>query len=485
MINYRLIYKVLGSLLLLEALFLLCCLGVSLFYFEDDIVAFALSVVAALIGAVVLHFMGREADNALTRRDAYLLVTLTWLMFSVFGSLPFIISGYVTHPVDAFFETMSGFTTTGASVIGRVERLPHGLLFWRSMTQWVGGLGIVFFTIAIIPSMVGGTVRVFAAEATGPMRAKMHPRLGTTAKWIWSIYIALTIACGVLFYVEGMGGFDSVNYAMTITATGGFATHSEATGFYRDTAIDYTAIAFMFLSGVSFTMLYALIFKGQVKRFFSNSEFKLYGTLTIAITVAIGLFLVLANGYTPIDALKSALFQTVSFLTTTGMFNDNVALWPHAVWILLCFCMFVGGCSGSTSGGFKCVRLVMVLKILQNELKHILHPKAVLPVKVNGTTIAYGQQMTLMAFFAAYFVLVLVTHFIMVLTGIDSVNAFAVAMSCASNVGPTLGLEVGSAMSWADFPAIVKWLLSGLMLMGRLEIFSVVVLFTPAFWKDH
>ena len=222
MINFKLIYKILGSLLLLEAMFILVCIGVSLFYHEDDIMAFSITLVLMFIGAIILRFMGRNASNNLGRRDAYLLVTLTWIIFSLFGSFPFSISGYIPNFTNAFFETISGFTTTGASIIDVVEVLPHGLLFWRSMTQWIGGLGIVFFTIAILPSMVGGTVKVFAAEATGPIRAKMHPRLSTNAKWIWSIYLTLTIGCAIMFYFGGMDLFDCMNYAMTITATGGF-----------------------------------------------------------------------------------------------------------------------------------------------------------------------------------------------------------------------------------------------------------------------
>ena len=353
------------------------------------------------------------------------------------------------------------------------------------MTQWIGGLGIVFFTIAILPSMVGGTVKVFAAEATGPIRAKMHPRLSTNAKWIWSIYLTLTIGCAIMFYFGGMGLFDCMNYAMTITATGGFATHSESTGFYHSAFIDYTSITFMFLSGISFTMLYAMIFKGRVKQFFKNTELKLYCALVVIATTVITYFLLRYNDYTLEEGIKNALFQVVSFLTTTGVFNDDAAQWHHITWVVLSVCMFFGGCAGSTAGGFKCVRGVMVLKIVQNELKHILHPKAVLPVKVNGMSVAYGQQMTLMAFFAAYFMLALVSYFIMILAGVDSTNSFTIALSCASNVGPTLGLEIGPTMSWDVLPDVVKWLLSLLMLMGRLEIFSVVVLFTPSFWKDN
>ena len=485
MVNFRIISKIIGSLLFIEAFFMSWCAIMAIAFHEDDQMAFIMSMLITFGCGFLFLFMGRHAQNTLSRHDAYLLVTSVWVIFSLFGMFPFLIHGSITNLTDAYFETISGFTTTGASIFDDVECLPHGILFWRSLTQWVGGLGIVFFTIAILPSMVGGTVKVFAAEATGPIRAKMHPRLSTNAKWIWSIYLTLTIGCAIMFYFGGMDLFDCMNYAMTITATGGFATHSESTGFYHSAFIDYTSITFMFLSGISFTMLYAMIFKGRVKQFFKNTELKLYCALVVIATTVITYFLLRYNDYTLEEGIKNALFQVVSFLTTTGVFNDNAAQWHHITWVVLSVCMFFGGCAGSTAGGFKCIRGVMVLKIVQNELKHILHPKAVLPVKVNGFSVAYGQQMTLMAFFAAYFMLSLVSYFIMILAGVDSTNSFTIALSCASNVGPTLGLEIGPTMSWDILPDVVKWLLSILMLMGRLEIFSVVVLFTPSFWKDN
>jgi len=484
-LNIKLIYKIIGSLLFLEAVFLLICLGISLFYMEDDMLAFLLSFIIIIIGGILFRYAGRNATNTLGRRDAYLLVTLTWIIFSLFGCLPFLASGYVSSPTDAFFETMSGFTTTGASVIDDVERLPHALLFWRSLTQWIGGLGIVFFTIAIIPSLVGGNMKVFSAEATGPIRAKMHPRLTTTAKWIWSIYLLLTVGCAAAFYIFGMSIFDCLNYAMTVTATGGFSTHNDPTGYYHSAGIDYSSIVFMFLAGISFTLLYTSIFKGRIKQLFKNSEFKLYCALVIICTLLIVIFLCIYNNYTVDDAIRYGLYQVVSFLTTTGVFNVDAAQWPHFTWVVLCVCMFFGGCAGSTAGGFKCVRGVMILKIVRNEFKRILHPKAILPVKVNDTNINYSAQVTLMAYFAAYMFLALLSYLVMVLTGIDNTNAITVALSCASNIGPTLSLEIGPSISWTMLPIAVKWILSALMLMGRLEIFSVAILFTPEFWKDN
>ncbi|MBQ5579512.1 MAG: TrkH family potassium uptake protein, partial [Prevotella sp.] len=461
------------------------CMGMAIYLGEDDSLAFIISVILTVLGGIIFKYIGRDADNSLGRREAYLLVTLTWIIFSLFGSFPYMISGYITNFTNAYFETISGFTTTGCSIIDDVEVLPHGLLFWRTMTQWIGGLGIVFFTIAIIPSLVGGNVKVFSAEATGPIRAKMHPRLGTTAKWIWSIYSLLTIGCGVCYYLAGMGLFDCLNYAMTTTATGGFSTHNASTGYFHNPYIDYTAILFMFLSGTSFTLLYTTLFKGRIKQFFKNSEFRFYVIIVLIATTIITLFLINDNGYKVADAIRVSLFQVTSFITTTGIFNDDAAKWHHTTWVVLSICMFLGACSGSTSGGFKSIRAVMVLTILKNEIKRILHPRAVLPVKVNGNNIPYSSQVTLLAFLTAYMFLCLFTYFCMILMGVDSTNSITIALSCAGNVGPTLGLEIGPTMSWNILSDGVKWLLSGLMLMGRLEIFTVLVLFTSAFWKEN
>ena len=292
MLNYKIISNILGTLLFIEAAMMTWCMTMALFMDEDDSIAFIISVILTILGGIVFKYLGRNSDNSLGRREAYLLVTLTWIIFSLFGSFPFIISGYITNFTDAYFETISGFTTTGCSILDDVESLPHGILFWRTMTQLIGGLGIVFFTIAIIPSLVGGNVKVFSAEATGPIRAKMHPRLSTTAKWIWSIYLFLTVACCICYYQAGMDLFDSFNYAMTTTATGGFSTHNASTGYFHNPYIDYTAIVFMFLSGTSFTLLYTTLFKGRFKQFIKNSEFKFYIIIVLIASVAIMYFLI-------------------------------------------------------------------------------------------------------------------------------------------------------------------------------------------------
>ena len=284
MINSKLIYKILGQLLFIEAFLLFVSLLVAYYYQQEDVFAFVISTLATIGGGLILKWRGHGADNSMSRRDAYLVVSLSWIIFSLFGTLPFMISGYISNFTDAYFETMSGFTTTGATILDDVECFPHGLLFWRSLTQWIGGLGIVFFTIALLPSLVGGQTKVFAAEATGPIKTKLHPRLSTSAKWIWSIYLVLTIACIASYYVAGMNLFDSFNYAMTTTATGGFSTHNSSTSFFHSPALEYICTFFCFLSGVNFTLLYAAVIKFKIKDLFKNSEFKFYVFLVSAFT---------------------------------------------------------------------------------------------------------------------------------------------------------------------------------------------------------
>ena len=482
MINWKLISKILGSLLFLEALFMALCLAMSAIYSEPDLLVFVISACITGASASLFRYFGHDAENTLSRRDAYVVVTLTWVVFSVFGMLPFLIQGSPLSLTDAFFETMSGFTTTGATVIDDVESLSHGLLFWRSLMQWIGGLGIVFFTIAILPSMVGGSVKVFAAEATGPMRSKMHPRLSTNAKWIWSIYLLLTVACGFSFWACGMNWFDATNYSMSTTATGGFSTHN-GTIFLASPTIEYLAILFQFLAGINFTLLYLSFFKFRFSSLVRNSEFKLYVITIIVATLWIMYLLITRMGYDVEAALRSSLFQVVSFMTTTGLSNTDAGAWPHVTWVILGVLMFMGACAGSTTGGFKSIRLLMLLRVLRNEFHHILHPNAVLPVRVGGQTVPTARLVTLLAFFTLYILMFLITAAIMVLSGIDVTNAFTIAFSLMSNVGAGLDTNIGPQMSWADLSDGLKWLCSFLMLVGRLEIMAVLVLFTRSFWK--
>lgn len=484
--NWKILNKILGSLLWLEASLMGLCLVVALGYWEDDRLPFLLTILITAAAGCLFHYYGRDADNNLGRREAYLLVTSTWLIFSFFGMLPFLIGGYITNFTDAFFETISGFTTTGASIVEDVEALPHGILFWRTMTQWIGGLGIVFFTIALLPSLVGsGNVKVFSAEATGPFRSKLHPRLSSSSHAIWMVYIILTMGCAVCYFFGGMSLFDCINYAMTTTATGGFATHNMSTEFFNSQAIEYTGTLFCFLSGMNFTLMYFTVSKLRFRDLWRNSELRFYCMLIACGTLVIMYYLMTYNGYGLEKAFRCGVFQVVSFMTSTGLFSDDAGKWPHVTWIVLACCMFFGGCAGSTAGGIKCIRLVMIIKIIGNEFRQMLHPNAVLPVRINNNTVPQTMKSKLLAFLALYLLLFLLCSTYFTAIGVDVINSITLCLSCLSNVGPTLGVEIGPTMSWAELPVDCKWFCAAMMLIGRLEMFSVLVLFTPEFWKNR
>lgn len=481
--NFKIIYKIIGSLLFIEVALMLWCLGVAIWFDGDDTFAFLVSSIVTAFFALIFRYKGRHADNYLSRRDSFLVVTLAWMVFSLFGTMPFLLGGYLHSFTDAYFETMSGFTTTGATIIDDVEALPHGILFWRSLTNWIGGLGIVFFTVALLPSFVGGGVKVFAAESTGPIKSKLHPKLSMSARWIWIVYFFITFACMGCYMFFGMDWFQGINYAMSTAATGGFAIHNNSTEFFHSPAMEYVTTFFCFLSGTNFTLLYFSVAKFKVKDLWRDSEFCLYLALVAGFTAFIMAELNLRNNYELEHAFRSAIFQVVSFMTTTGLYNDDAGKWPHVTWVVLAACMFIGACSGSTSGGLKCIRSSMLIKVLKNELLQRLHPNAVLPLKVNNQNISIQQRVSLLAFMTAYLILVLVTAFIMIAAGIDNTNAITISLSSIGNVGPTLGIEIGPTMSWSSLPAFAKWMCSALMLIGRLEIFTVLVILTPAFWQ--
>ncbi len=487
MVNLKLIYKIIGLLLMIEAVFMAICVVMALYFRSSDTWPFVIALGITIASGIGLLRLGHDAPSMMTRRDSYVVVTLTWLTFSIFGSMPYLFSGIIDNPTDAFFETMSGFTTTGASVLNDVEsqlHSHHAMLFWRSLSQWVGGLGIVFFTIAILPSMVGGSMRVFSAEATGPIRSKMHPRLSTNAKWIWTVYLVLTIGCVGAYALAGMDWFSALNYGMTTTATGGFSIHNDSIAHFHSPMIECIGLVFQFLSGINFTVLYLMVIKLQFKAFYKNSEIRFYSILVLASSLWIAFILMSQNGYSAGHALRSATFHVVSLMTTTGIFCDHVGAWPHLTWIILSILMFIGACAGSTSGGFKSVRALMILKVIQNEFRRLLHPRAVLPVKVNGHAMPSSTVQNLLAFFAVYIIACLGTCGLMLAIDIDITNSVIISLSCINNVGLPLN-ELGPDMTWSSMPGIIKWVCSMLMLMGRLEIFNVLILLTPSYWKDN
>lgn len=477
------IYRITGFLLLIETAMLLCCGGVSLLYHEDDLISFLQSASLTALMGVVLLFIGRGAEKQLGRRDGYVIVTVAWLAFSLFGMLPFYLSGYIPSITNAFFETMSGFSSTGATILNDIEKLPHGLLFWRSMTQWIGGLGIVFFTIAVLPIFGVGGIQVFAAEASGPTHDKVHPRIGVTAKWIWGIYAGMTGTLIILLVFGGMGLFDSICHAFTTTSTGGFSTKQTSIEYYHSPYIDYVISVFMFLSGVNFTLL-LLMFNGKIKKFIHDAELKFYFMSVAFFTVFIAVWLYQTSSMGAEEAFRKSLFQVISLQTSTGFATADYMLWPSILWGCLLIVMIMGACAGSTTGGIKCIRMVILFKVAKNEFKHILHPNAVLPVRVNKQVISPSIQSTVLAFTFLYAIIAIISILVMMGFGVGFLESIGTVISSIGNMGPGLG-TCGPAFSWSELPDAAKWLLSFLMLLGRLELFTVLLLFSSDFWKRN
>ena len=483
MINFKTVIRIIGILLLLETIMLLVCAGVSLYYREEDLAAFCISAgITAGIG-LLLALLGKNGKHQLTRRDGYVLVSFTWMAFSILGMFPFYISGCIPSITNAFFETMSGFSSTGATILDDIEALPHGLLFWRSMMQWIGGVGIIMFTIAILPIFGVNGLQVFAAEASGPTHDKVHPRIGVTAKWIWSIYAGLTCLLTILLMAGGMAWFDSVCHAFTTISTGGFSTKQASIAYYNSPYIEYVLSVFMFVSGINF-MLLLLFFTRKFKKAIHDVELKWYFWSVVFFTVVIAVILYHTQPMGPEEAFRQSLFQVVSLHTSTGFATNDYMLWPAVTWGLLTIVMLMGACAGSTTGGLKCIRMVILAKIARNEFKHILHPNAVLPVRLNKQVVPPTIQATVLAFCFIYAVISIISVLIMMSLGIDFLESVGCVISSIGNMGPGLG-ETGPAFSWNALPDPAKWLLSFLMLLGRLELFTVLLLFTPEFWRKN
>lgn len=481
MINFKTIIRIIGILLLLETIMFLGCSLVSLYYGEDDSFAFwKAGAITAGVGLLLAAF-GKGGNRQLTRRDGYVLVSAAWVAFSLFGMLPFYIGGYIPDVTDAFFETMSGFTSTGATILNNIDTQPHGILFWRSMTQWIGGLGIIMFTIAILPIFGVSGLQVFAAEASGPTHDKVHPRIGITARWIWSIYTGITALLVILLMLGGMGWFDSVCHAFATTGTGGFSTKQASVAHYSSPYIEYVISIFMFISGINFTLLLLLV-NGKLKKIISNAELKFYLGSVVFFTTIIAAGLYYTSPMGAEESFRKSLFQVISLQTSTGFATDDYMLWKPVLWGLLTIIMVMGACAGSTTGGLKCIRLVILTKVSRNEFKHIIHPNAVLPVRINKQVISPSIVSTVLAFCFLYIIIIIGSVFVMAAMGIDFSESIGCVISSIGNMGPGLG-TCGPAYSWSELPDAAKWLLAFLMLLGRLELFTVLLLFTPKFWQ--
>ncbi len=483
--NHRRVFRILGQLLFIETLFLLVSAAIAAGYHESDFLPLLKASGITAIGGLIGYLTGMRSSRQIGVREGYVVVTLVWILFSLFGMLPFLFHGCIPSVTDAFFETMSGFTTTGASILTNVEALPHGLLFWRSIMQWLGGMGIVVLSLAVLP-FFGGNMQLFLAEFPGPTYDKLQPRIKNTARQLWVLYIVLTCAAAITLTIGGMDFFDAVCHALTTMASGGYSTKQASIAYWDSAFIQYTIIIFMVLAGTNFALLYWAFVKRRFDKLWKDEEFKSYILMIGIFVMLITCGLVINTDASTLAeyerAFRKSLFQVVSFVTTTGFSTTDYTIWKPAVWLLLLLLMFCGGSAGSTSGGFKVARLLLICKNSYYELKRLIHPNAVLPIRVNEHVVSDKTVSNIYAFATIYVAIIIFSTCVVAVSGISLSDSFGVVLSSISNVGPTIG-HYGPTSSFADIPTAIKWFLSFIMLVGRLELFTVLVLFSPTFWK--
>ncbi|NDP20322.1 MAG: TrkH family potassium uptake protein [Paludibacter sp.] len=483
--NLRLVLRMMGSLALVESVILLAVCLIPIIYGENDTSYFFISSIISFTFASGALFLGRNPSAFIGKREGSVIVTFTWIIFSLIGLLPFWLSGSIPTFTNAFFETISGFTTTGASILNNIEELSHGMLFWRSMTHWIGGLGIIVISLAILPVFSTSGTQLFAAETSGPTKDKIHPKINETAKRLFLIYVILTATETILLRFGGMGWFDAICHSFATIATGGFSTKQASIAYWDSAYIQYIIIIFMILSGVNFS-LYYFGFKNKFVKVKENEELRYYLILLFIFAIIVALSLIdfsKVQSFTTLErAWRDSLFTVSSLMTTTGFCTADYMNWKPLTWVILLIVMLTGASAGSTSGGIKMIRVVISGKACYYEFKRLIHPNAVIPVRYNGHLVREDVLTRVLAFTLLYLVVAGLGILVLAMSGMGFLESTGGMITCLGGVGPGLGL-VGPAGNFADIPEFSKWFLSLMMLTGRLELFTVLLLFTPAFWK--
>ena len=482
MIKKNVIFNFVGFLLFLEGIFMLLGIPFSIYYGDNDVFVLASSGISISLLGFILFMYSKNKDKEIRKREGYIIVSIGWIVTSLFGAIPFVLHGAIPSYTDAFFETMSGFTTTGASILNNIEELPHGLLFWRSVTQWLGGMGMIVLSLAILPILGIGGMQLFVAEVPGPTKDKLHPRVRETALRLWGIYLFLTVIEIVLLFAGGMTFFDAVCHSFTTMATGGFSTKQASIAYYQSPFIHYVIIFFMFAAGVNFTLHYHVL-HGRFANLKKNEEFKFYTTVVLFWSLFIAAVLYFSNYGGAEVSFRDSLFQVVSMITTTGFVTADYELWGTLLLMLFFLFLFSGGCAGSTGGGIKIVRHLLLIKNSMQELRRLIHPRAVIPVRYNNHSVPQEIISNILAFFLFYILIFILGSLVMAMLGLDFLSAMGSVATTLGNVGPALG-SVGPTDNFANIPMLGKWFLSFLMLLGRLELFTILVIFSPAFWKS-
>ena len=479
-------FYLVGVLLIILGLSMLFSVACSLIYGEGDLIPLLQSIAITVASGILLIIFFRSKDKQdLSTHDGFAVVTMGWFAMAIFSAFPFYFSGTLDY-TNSFFEAMSGLTTTGATVLGHsstllIEDVPHGILFWRSFTQFIGGMGIIVFSIAILPMLGMGGVQLFRAEVAGPVADKITPRVKQTAKLLWGIYVGFVLILCLILKIEGMSWFDAICHSFTTIATGGFSTKNISIAAYGG-LIQWTIIIFMFLAATNFSLHYYFIAKGKFE-YYKDHEFRVYFGLCIIFSILFFINIVGTNKYqTDLLSFRHSVFAAVSILTTTGFSTENFNEWPEMSKMLLFFLFFIGGSSGSTTGGMKIIRSILVVKYLFYEVRKLLHPKGVFNITIGENTIDDNVVRATLGFYLFYILIFVFTAIFLSFTGLDVETALTASASAIGNIGPGLG-SIGPYGNWGHLTDFAKWLTSFCMLLGRLEIFTVVVLFSRSFWK--
>lgn len=467
---------------MLTGIFMMLGIPFSIYYHTDDIQSLLISGVFTSLTGFILWIITRKSGNKdLGKREGYLIVTLGWLVMSLFGAIPFIIYGAIPNYTDAFFETMSGFTTTGATILKDIEAVPAGLLFWRSLTQWLGGMGIIVLSLAILPILGIGGMQLFSAEVPGITKDKLHPRVRETAKRLWGIYVILTGTEMILLMIGGMTFFDAINHSFTTMATGGFSTKNASTAYFSSPFIQYVFILFMLFAGMNFAIHY-LAFHGKFEFAKYNTEFRIYIMFIAVTTIVVTIIHLPHVDFHWSESIRQSLFHVTSLVTTTGYVSSDYESWAPFSRMLFFALLFIGGCAGSTGGGIKFARHYLLFKNGFLELKRLLHPRAIIPVRFNRKSVGADIISNVQAFFIFYISISVIGSILLSYFGLDFITAAGAMATCLGNVGPGIG-AVGPVGNFTTLPDAAKWILSFAMLLGRLELFTVLLIFSPAFWK--
>lgn len=492
-LNSKIIVHLMGLLLLFNGGFMVLAAVVSGLYGDGATLGISMAAITTLFVGTVAMYFTRGHKKEVKRKEGYIIVAFGWIIMSASGILPYILTESIPGITNAFFETMSGYTTTGATILEDIESLPEGILFWRSLTHWIGGMGIIVLAIAILPLLGIGGMQLYAAEAPGPGGDKLHPRITDTAKRLWFIYLGYTVAEALLLKLAGMSLFDAINHALSTLSTGGFSTKNASIAHWNDRPlIQYIIMVFMFLAGTNFVLSY-FAFKGRVQKIIRDEEFKYYAIFIgiFAVMVAAVIYFradVSAGDYHPMvfgpaeSAFRHGLFQVLAVITTTGFVTANFTAWTSFLTIVFFGLMFAGGSAGSTAGGIKVMRHILIIKNGLLEFKRTLHPNAIIPVRFNGKTVSEHIVYNIIAFFVLYMLLFIIGALVLGFLGLDFVTAIGGAASSLGNVGPAFG-TLNPLNNFNQLPAPGKWWCCFLMLAGRLELFTVLILLTPYFWK--